>query len=131
MELSEAILLGSTMVEVRRKALRGCALGMAAMATGHTMGWNFITNTIQVERAVKEHWPWLIEYEVTCPVCTKNVTRLVDSMVIHLFDKHVMNERDPYTLDDLVAYVASVEAGVALQVRVLAHEHIKKTPLGV
>jgi len=137
MKLSEAILLGSTVVTPKAGALHfsgenaGCALGMAAIASGCTF------SPAQREIAVKDLrtlnvediWgPWLLRVVIRPCDCRAPITpsslRLkeiapylfdrgsgtlprgmrIKDIIAHLFDHHVMGKRD-WTLDQLVGWL--------------------------
>jgi hypothetical protein len=141
MRLSEAILLGSTVVTPKAGALSflgenaGCALGMAVIASGgtfHPAKHQFPANerrTLNVE----DIWgTWLLRLVVRPCDCrlplTLNRLRLkevaaylrhprsaalprhmrIKDIVAHLFDYHVMGERD-WTLDRLTTWLQALE----------------------
>ena len=141
MKLSEAILLGSTVVTPKAGALRfpgenaGCALGMAVIASGgtfHRSKRQFPTaerRTLNVE----DIWgAWLLRRVARPCNCrvplTLNRLRLkeitaymrhpfsavlpremrIKDIVAHLFDYHVMEERD-WTLDRLTTWLEPQE----------------------
>ena len=137
MKLSEAILLGSTVVKPKARALHfsgenaGCALGMAAIASGCTFSPSQGQIPVKDKRTgnVEDIWgPWLLRVVVRPCDCRvpirlsklqfKEITAYlfhpssstlprgmrIKDIIAHLFDHHVMGERD-WTLDKLVAWL--------------------------
>jgi len=120
MKLSEAILLGSTVL--RPKAGRfyfsgedsGCVLGMAAVANGCT----FVPRTRQIsakdQRTVNSEevfGDWLLRVVMRpCECGPANIPRemRIKDIIAHLFDCHVM-EKQNWTIDQLASWVASWE----------------------
>ncbi|MGB9198470.1 MAG: hypothetical protein WCB53_16230 [Terriglobales bacterium] len=136
MKLSEAILLGSTVVSPKAGSIRfsrenaGCALGMAAIATGCT----FVKPLRQIPAKdlrtvnVENIWGlWLLRPVVRPCDCRTPITlrglRLgqiiaylsdrsaplprdmrIKDIIAHLFDHHVMVKKN-WTLDQLAAWV--------------------------
>jgi len=119
MKMSEAILLGSTVLAPRAGGQHfaemnaGCALGMAAIANGCT--FRKITNFDRKDRrtlGTEGVWGrWVLE-EVNRPcncwrVLVPRKMRIKD-IIAHLFDRHVMGKKN-WTLEQLVAWVETVE----------------------
>jgi hypothetical protein len=116
MKLSEAILLGSTLVTSQAGQLRfsetdsGCALGMAAAANGCTFRPTSRPLAENDRRTLNSEdiWGnWLLRV-VICPCgCgdfqVPRALRIKD-IIAHLFDHHMMERRN-WTLDQLVAWV--------------------------
>jgi len=120
MKLSEAILLGSSMLAPRAgkqhfaETQEGCALGMAAVARGCT----FRTWTKPFDErdrrtlGVEGVWgDWVLkQVERPCDcwrIWMRRKMRIKD-IIAHLFDYHIMNKRN-WTLEQLVAWVQAVE----------------------
>ena len=141
MKLSEAILLGSTVVTPKAGALRfsgqnaGCALGMAAIASGCTFSPPEREIPVKDLRTlnVEDIWgPWLLRVVIRPCDCRAPITlsslRLkeitaylfhrgsgtlprgmrIKDIIAHLFDHHVMGKRD-WTLDQLVGWLEKWE----------------------
>jgi hypothetical protein len=141
MKLSEAILLGSTVVTTKAGALHfsgenaGCALGMAAIASGCTFSPAERQIPVKDLRTVnvEDIWgPWLLRVVIRPCDCRapiklsslrlKEITAYlvgrgsgtlprgmrIKDIVAHLFDHHVMGKRD-WTLDQLVGWLESWE----------------------
>jgi len=141
MKLSEAILLGSTVVTPKAGAIRfsgenaGCALGMAVIAGGGTFQRANREFPITERRTlnVEDMWgAWLLRLvarpcdcrvpltlnrlflkEITAymrhprsPVLPREMR--IKDIVAHLFDFHVMEERD-WTLDRLTIWLQPLE----------------------
>ncbi len=120
MKLSEAILLGSTVLAPRAggqhfsETQQGCALGMAAVARGCTFR-TVIRPVDDRERrtlGVEGVWgAWVLEQvERPCDcwrIWIRRRMRIKD-IIAHLFDYHIMNKRN-WTLEQLVAWVETVE----------------------
>jgi len=120
MKLSEAILLGSTVMAPRGGAQHfsetqeGCALGMAAVARGCT--FRTVPGPIDAgERrtlGVEGVWgTWVLE-EVDRPcncwrIWMRRRMRIKD-VIAHLFDYHVMDKKN-WTLEQLATWVKTVE----------------------
>lgn len=137
MKLSESILLGSTVVTPKAGALHvpgenaGCALGMAAIASGCTFSPAERQIPVKDLRTlnVEDIWgTWLLRVVIRPCDCRAPITlrglRLKDisaylfdrgsgtlprgmrikDIIAHLFDHHVMGKRN-WTLDQLVAWV--------------------------
>ena len=120
MKLSEAILLGSSMLAPRggrqhfAETQEGCALGMAAVARGCTFHkWTKPFDerdrrTLGVE-GIWGDWV-LAQVERPCDcwrIWMRRKMRIKD-VIAHLFDYHIMNKRN-WTLEQLVAWVQTVE----------------------
>ena len=141
MRLSEAILLGSTVVTPKAGALRftgenaGCALGMAVIASGGTFHGAKRQFPLTERRTlnVEDIWgTWLLRLVARPCACrvplTLNRLRLkemtaylrhprsaalppemrIKDIIAHLFDYHVMEERD-WTLDRLTTWLQALE----------------------
>lgn len=120
MKLSEAILLGSTVLGPKAgqqhysELNAGCALGMAAIANGCTFRpvnqpfENRDRRTLGTE-AVWGSWV-LVEVSRPCTCWRIRVPRemRIKDIIAHLFDYHVMAKGD-WTLEQLVAWVETVE----------------------
>jgi hypothetical protein len=120
MKLSEAILLGSTMLAAKpggqyfSETKSGCALGMAAVASGCTFHC--------VSRPVNENerrtlgaegiWgQWVLRVVMRpCECWALRVPRemRIKDIIAHLFDFHVM-KKENWTLDQLAAWVQTWE----------------------
>lgn len=120
MRLSEAILLGSTMLAPRAggqhfsETQQGCALGMAAVARGCTFH-RVIRPVDDTERrtlGVEGVWgDWVLKkVERPCECWRIWIRRKmrVKDIIAHLFDYHIMDKRN-WTLEQLVAWVETVE----------------------
>jgi hypothetical protein len=120
MKLSEAILLGSTVLAPKAggqhfsETQQGCALGMAAVARGCT----FLTVIRPIDDGerrtlgVEGVWgPWVLgRVERPCDcwrIWIRRKMRIKD-IIAHLFDYHIMEKRN-WTLEQLVAWVETVE----------------------
>jgi hypothetical protein len=125
MRLSEAILLGSTVVAPKAgrqyfsESQSGCALGMAAIARGCEYGPNrqAIPVPEQDRRAVGTEAVWgrWVMREVVRPCnCWRfrvpHEMRIKD-VITHVFDYHVMTKKN-WTLERLAAWVQTVEPQV-------------------
>jgi hypothetical protein len=157
MRLSEAILLGSTVVTPKAGALTfsgetaGCALGMAVIASGGTFQpakHRFPVNerrTLNVENIWGTWLLRLVARPCDCRVpLTLNRLRLkeitaylrhprsaalpremrIKDVVAHLFDYHVMGERD-WTLDRLATWLQPLEPSVPTEV---SSVHVRMAP---
>jgi hypothetical protein len=153
MKLSEAILLGSTVVTPKAGALHfsaesaGCALGMAAIASGCTFSPAQRQIPVKDLRTlnVEDIWGrWLLRVVVRPCDCRAPITlrglRLkeitaylfdrssctlprgmrIKDIIAHLFDHHVMGKKD-WTLDQLVAWVERWEPTELAQDTLIAH----------
>ena len=120
MKLSEAILLGSSMLTPRAggqhfaETQEGCALGMAAVARG--CKFYAITKPFDERdrRTLGAEGAWgewvLAEVERPCHcwrIWMRRKMRVKD-IIAHLFDYHIMNKKN-WTLERLVAWVQTVE----------------------
>ncbi len=116
MNLSEAILLGSTVVTSQAGRLRfsetdsGCALGMAAAANGCTFRPASRPVAEKDRRTLNSEdiWGnWLLRVVMRpCGCWDFQVPRAmrIKDVIAHLFDYHIMERRN-WTLDQLVAWV--------------------------
>ena len=120
MKLSEAILLGSTVMAPRggaqhfSEAQEGCALGMAAVARGCT--FRAVPGPIDARErrtlGVEGVWGnWVLEVvERPCDcwrIWMRRKMRIKD-VIAHLFDYHVMKKGN-WTLEQLAGWVKTVE----------------------
>ena len=120
MKLSEAILLGSSMLAPRAggqhfaETQEGCALGMAAVARGCTFGparrpvQASERRTLGVEGVWGE---WVLKLEARpCDCWRIRVPRKmrIKDIIAHLFDHHIMEKKN-WTLEQLVKWVETVE----------------------
>lgn len=108
LRLSEAILLGSTsvrplaghMIKFQNGETFGCALGMACTSAAVP----FFKS-----QKIYDEWPWLREW-FTLPCCCGSGGYFACSVIVHIFDCHVMEVNKPHwTLEQLVDWVRSVE----------------------
>lgn len=120
MKLSEAILLGSTVLEPKAgrqhysELNAGCALGMAAVAAGYT--FRPVTEPFEEKdrRTLGTETVWgtwvLKRVPRPCACWRFRVPRemRVKDIIAHLFDQHVMFRKN-WTLEQLAAWVDSVE----------------------
>jgi hypothetical protein len=120
MKLSEAILLGSTVLAPKAggqhfsETQQGCALGMAAVARGCTFRTvsrpidDRERRTLGVE-GVSGAWVLgRVERPCDCRrIWIRRKMRIKDT-IAHLFDYHIMDKRN-WTLEQLVAWVETVE----------------------
>jgi len=120
MKLSEAILLGSTVVAPRAggqiflETQQGCALGMAAIARGCTFHTVIhpIDDTERRTLGVEGVWGNWVLQRVDRPcdcwrIWIRRRMRIKD-IIAHLFDYHIMDKKD-WKLEQLVAWVETVE----------------------
>lgn len=120
MKLSEAILLGSSMLTPRAggqhfaETQEGCALGMAAVARGCTFhAWTkpFDERDRRTLGAEGVWGEWVLaQVERPCDcwrIWMRRKMRIKD-IIAHLFDYHIMNKKN-WTLEQLVAWVQTVE----------------------
>jgi len=115
MKLSEAILLGSTVVHPRAGSLRfsrtdeGCALGMAAIAVGCKFGGplrQIPVKDLRTSNIESVFGPWLLRVVMRPCECQPELPRemRIKDVIAHLFDVHVMEKKN-WTLADLVEWV--------------------------
>jgi hypothetical protein len=115
LKLSEAILLGSTVVRGRAGRLRfshtgeECALGMAAIAVGCTFGRplrQIPVENLRTANIESVFGSWLLRVVMRPCECPPELTRgmRIKDVIAHLFDVHVI-ERKNWTLADLVGWV--------------------------
>jgi hypothetical protein len=127
MKLSDAILLGSTLLapqagrQYSAENQSGCALGMAAVATGCT--FRKVQNVPWQERrtlGVEGVWgTWTLELvRRPCKCFFLIVPRKlrVKEVIAHLFDYHVVHKKN-WTLEQLVDWVRTVEPAEPAQPR--------------
>jgi hypothetical protein len=122
MKLSQAILLGSTILKARRGMLStvdgyGCALGMAAKAAGipitdavpaRSQRGYYYTDAVDYSRnyqLIEEVWPWMRASAPSLPD-DQGVTSLTIE-IFHRFDARVTLGLE--TLEEFVDWVASIE----------------------
>lgn len=120
MKLSEAILLGSTVLTPKAggqyvaENQAGCALGMAAIARGCSFRRVFRPFAWKDRRALGTEgiWGhWVLQIVPRPCLCWRfRVPRemRIKRIITHIFDHHVMQKKD-WTLDQLVAWVQTVE----------------------
>jgi hypothetical protein len=160
MKLSEAILLGSTVVTPKAGVIRssrenaGCALGMAAIASGCTFAP--LQRQIPVEDLrtvnVEDIWgPWLVRVvtrpcdcrapitlgalrlkEITAYVFDRGSAPLpremrIKDIIAHIFDHHCMGKRN-WTLDQLASWVERWEPTDLAQKTLMAHASRRSVP---
>lgn len=108
MRLSEAILLGSVsvrplaghMIKFENGETFGCALGMACISAAVP---------VFKSKQIYDEWPWL-QAVFALPCCCGGDVFLASSVIVHIFDYHIMGSYHPYwTLEQLVDWVRSVE----------------------
>jgi hypothetical protein len=130
MRLSEAILLGSTVVKpLRGVGLttkgEGCAIGMALKAAGAPMiPWYAVNPEILglSDQDYRRFWPWKdklcgIDLPCTCEaqelmcgrgdVVPRSSINTIHAIIVHLFNQHVID--GSWTIERLAEWVASVE----------------------
>jgi hypothetical protein len=100
MKLSEAMILGSTMIKHVGHAARmgdgqGCAIQCAMEATG-TRG------TVEMDG----RFPWFYEGSVSCPVCGEEQLRYSQVVAYHLNDFH------KWPIDRIAEWVSQFETQV-------------------
>jgi hypothetical protein len=120
MKLSEAILLGSTILAPKAgrqhysESNAGCALGMAAIANGYTFRTVSVVVPARDRRTIGTEGVWgswvLTEVRRPCNCWLFRVPRemRIKDIIAHLFDYHVMAKQN-WTLEQLVAWVRTVE----------------------
>ena len=122
MKLSEAILLGSTVVHPRAGSLRssrtdeGCALGMAAIAVGCDFGTplrQIPVKDLRTANIESVFGPWLLRVVMRPCECQPELPRemRIKDVIAHLFDVHVIEKKN-WTLVDLVEWVQRWEPPV-------------------
>ena len=127
MKLSDAILLGSTLLapqagrQYSAETQSGCALGMAAIATGCT--YRKVAAMPTSDRrtlGVEQVWgKWtldLVRRPCKCFFLFVPRKMRVKDVIAHLFDHHVVNKKN-WTLEQLVDWVRTVEPAEAAQPR--------------
>ncbi len=107
MLLSEAIMLGSTMGAQIFGRMTGsvvygnphasCALGAAALASGHWQDGNVLDGWMH-----RIEWPWLAIGTPTCPICP-NTSASPMHLITHLNDDH------RWSREMIADYVATIE----------------------
>lgn len=120
MKLSDAILLGSTVLTSRsggqyyKEQDAGCALGMAAIAGGCTFGAAREEVAQQDRRTLGTEGVWgqwvlaVVERPCNCWKFRVPKEMRIKDIVAHIFDRHIMKKKD-WTLERLVAWVKTVE----------------------
>jgi hypothetical protein len=123
MRLSEAILLGSTVVSPQAggqffsQTQAGCALGMAAIARGCTFGPAIKHFDEKNRRTLGTEKVWgnwvLLEIERPCNCWRFRAPRKmrIKDIIAHLFDYHIVEKKN-WTLENLAAWVETVEPKV-------------------
>jgi len=119
MKLSEAILLGSTVLapkaggQIFSESQAGCALGMAAVARGCT--FRPVTQFDQRDRrtlGTEGVWgSWVLTPVARPCQCWRFLLpreMRIKDIIAHLFDHHVMRKKN-WTLEQLVEWVKTVE----------------------
>ncbi len=119
MKLSEAILLGSTVLapkaggQLFTEKQAGCALGMAAVARG--CSFRPVTHFDQKDKrtlGTEGVWgSWVLTPVARPCKCWRFLVpreMRIKDIIAHLFDHHVMRRRN-WTLDQLVEWVKTVE----------------------
>lgn len=115
MRLSEAILLGSTVVNARAGNVHfsdsneGCALGMAAIAAGCTFTKSHRqvpVKDLRTSNIESVFGSWLLRVVMRPCECGPDLSRAMRTkdVIAHLFDVHVMEEKN-WTLVQLVEWV--------------------------
>jgi hypothetical protein len=122
MKLSEAILLGSTVLTPKAgrqhfaEAQSGCALGMAAVARGCTFGppgepfHEADRRTLGTEDVWGSWVLHIVNRPCDCWRFRVSWEMRIKDVITHIFDYHVMTKRN-WTLDRLAAWVQTVEPG--------------------
>jgi hypothetical protein len=120
MKLSEAILLGSTVLAPKAgqqhysELNAGCALGMAAVAAGYTFRPVTAPVDARERRTLGAETVWgswvLTTVSRPCDCWRIRVPRemRIKDIIAHLFDHHVVGRKN-WTLEQLAAWVESVE----------------------
>jgi hypothetical protein len=120
MKLSEAILLGSTVLTPKAgqqhysELNAGCALGMAAVAAGYTFRPATEPFDEKDRRTLGTEGVWgswvLTVVRRPCDCWRLRVPREMRAkdVIAHLFDRHVMVQKD-WTIEQLAAWVETVE----------------------
>lgn len=114
MRLSEAILLGSTVVRPRAGRLRfsddeGCVLGMAAIAAGGRFvkaPCQLPVKDLRTSNIESLFGPWLLRVVMRPCECQPDLPRemRIKDVIAHLFDVHLMEKKN-WTLTQLVEWV--------------------------
>jgi hypothetical protein len=120
MKLSDAILMGSTMLAAKPggqyffETNAGCALGMAAIAKGCTFRRVTVAVTDKERRTLGAEGVWgswvlrVVRRPCTCWVISVPREMRIKDTIAHLFDVHVMKKKN-WTLTQLVAWVQTWE----------------------
>lgn len=102
MRLSDAILLGSSLIKGvagspgNFKDSKGCAIGMAVVATGDVLSR---LNTFLIR------WPWVYKVKIVFNCnCHNYQSMFIYDWITHIFDTHVMTKKD-WTIDQLCDFV--------------------------
>jgi hypothetical protein len=137
MKLSEAILLGSTVLAPKAgiqysstpEAQYGCALGMAAIANA----CSFVKNNEPIPKGDSARslgtagvWGEWVREETRRPCsCWFLMPRTmpVQEVITHIFDHHIMGKRHDWSLDQLVEWVRTVEPAGASAVQIPSDDH--------
>jgi hypothetical protein len=135
-KLSEAILIGSTVVSARpgnqynMKEKTGCAIGMAILGAGGSFARPTSGPGLRYRSEGLEWWSWTSNLErrpCRCWIVPEVQVQLIEEgrvwawirsfwtrkmavkdIITHLFDRHVFGKRD-WTIERLAQWVASVE----------------------
>jgi hypothetical protein len=137
MKLSEAILLGSTVVTPKAgrqyfpENQAGCALGMAAIArrcSFRRVIWPFPWKDRRT-RGTEGVWgDWVLHVVMRpCPCWRLRVPRemRIKDIIAHIFDYHVMKKRN-WTLDQLAKWVQTVEPKNYDTARTIDPKHLER-----
>lgn len=132
--LSDAIRLGSLVLKpeggqlISRDGERGCALGMAGVATGESVRtmltpWGKIFGSEyggdENFSGIRERWPWITQkieaYPCGCP--KEDLTAFgyeddVEDVITHIFDDHVSEWDGGWTLQMLIDWVRAKEVAL-------------------
>src|SRR5262245_12004709 len=122
MRMSEAIVLGSTLIRQQRTKFGSeprCVIGMALEAVGSTRTPKLGTDAwpFELQQLLVQHWPWAemeANYITPCDCALQRPT--FTRVVIHLFDDHVERvtfQCEPWSFEELVAYVVRMEEELA------------------
>lgn len=119
MQLSEAIMLGSTLLRPKQGCLyisstitggrpAGCALGMAAVAYGIDLEAMVEGSVVHFEGPAGAVLGKVAKSPCGCQNSKFRWSRTVGAIIMHLFDTHVMSSRD-WTFEQLVDWVHQQE----------------------
>jgi|ERR1700722_1856827 len=99
MRLSDAMMLGSTLVKLNADAWNTCLLGVSVVATGGKDNW--------CNSECRARWPWIEIEFVPPPMIDAGITPRCASAIISLLT--VLVEKGAITLEQAVDWVRSVE----------------------